>query len=109
MTLWTVAHQAPLSTGLSQKEYWSGLPCPNLGDLSDPGINLVSSVAPALEVDSLPLSQVCGYQQIVLINHEDSPWMEDFFIFFITCSSFAIRSKFIASRKEQHKLSRTWK
>ena len=27
-TLWTVAHQAPLSMGLSRQEYWSGLPCP---------------------------------------------------------------------------------
>ena len=26
-TLWTVAHQAPLSMGLSRQEYWSGLPC----------------------------------------------------------------------------------
>ena len=68
--------------GISQKEYWSGLPCPHPGDLSDPGINLLSPVAPALYVDSLPLSQVCGYQQIVLINHEDSPWMEDYFVFF---------------------------
>ena len=25
-TLWTVAHQAPLSMGLSRQEYWSGLP-----------------------------------------------------------------------------------
>ena len=25
-TPWTVAHQAPLSKGLSRQEYWSGLP-----------------------------------------------------------------------------------
>ena len=24
-TLWTVAHQAPLSMGFSRQEYWSGL------------------------------------------------------------------------------------
>ena len=24
-TLWTVAHQAPLSMGFSKEEYWSGL------------------------------------------------------------------------------------
>ena len=24
VTLWTVAHQAPLSMGFSQQEYWSG-------------------------------------------------------------------------------------
>ena len=25
-TLWTVAHQVPLSMGFSRQEYWSGLP-----------------------------------------------------------------------------------
>ena len=26
VTLWTVAHQAPLSMGFFRQEYWSGLP-----------------------------------------------------------------------------------
>ena len=34
----TVAHQAPLSMGLSRQEYWSGLPFSSLGDLPDPGM-----------------------------------------------------------------------
>ena len=34
----TVAHQVPLSMGFSRQEYWSGLPCPPLGDLPNPGI-----------------------------------------------------------------------
>ena len=38
VTLWTVARQAPFSTGLSRQEYWSGLPCPSPGDLPNPGI-----------------------------------------------------------------------
>ena len=29
----TVSHQAPMSTGFSRQEYWSGLPCPPPGDL----------------------------------------------------------------------------
>ena len=29
---------APLSTGFSRQEYWSGLPLPSPGDLPDPGI-----------------------------------------------------------------------
>ena len=33
-----VACQAPLSMELSRQEYWSGLPFPSAGDLSDPGI-----------------------------------------------------------------------
>ena len=41
-TPWTVAYQAPLSMGFSREEYWSGLPFPSPGDLSDPGIELGS-------------------------------------------------------------------
>ena len=56
VTPWTVARQAPLSMGFSRKEYWSGLPCPPPGDLPDSGIEH-TSVSPALQVDSLLLSQ----------------------------------------------------
>ena len=48
-TLWTIAHQAPLSVGFSSQEYWSGLPFPSPGDLPDPGIE---SGSPALKADS---------------------------------------------------------
>ena len=44
-TLWTVACQTPLSMGFSREEYWSGLPCPTLGDLPSPGIESASPVA----------------------------------------------------------------
>ena len=30
-TPWSVAYQAPLSTGFSRQEYWSGLPFPSPG------------------------------------------------------------------------------
>ena len=50
-TPWTVARQAPPSMGLSRQEYWSGLPFPSPGDLSNPGIEPRS---PALQADSLP-------------------------------------------------------
>ena len=49
-TLWTVAHQAPLPTGFSRQEYWSGLTCPSSGDLPRPGIEPGS---PAFQGDSL--------------------------------------------------------
>ena len=52
-TLWTVAHQAPLSMGFSREEYWSGLPFPPPGNLPDPGIEPASS---ALQENSLQLS-----------------------------------------------------
>ena len=35
---WTVACQAPPSMEFSRQEYWSGLPFPSPGDLSNPGI-----------------------------------------------------------------------
>ena len=44
-TPWTAAYQAPLSMGLSQREYWSGLPCPPPGDLAHPGTEPVSRIA----------------------------------------------------------------
>ena len=49
-TPWTVACQAPLFIEFSRQEYWSGLPFPSSGDLSDPGIEPIS---PALQADSL--------------------------------------------------------
>ena len=52
-TLWTQAHQTPLSMGFSKQEYHSGLPCPAPGDVPNPGIK---PDPPALQVDSLPLS-----------------------------------------------------
>ena len=55
-TLWTVAHQAPLSMGFSRQEYRSGLLCPPPGDLSDSGIEPAPPATLALQVDSLPLS-----------------------------------------------------
>ena len=54
-TLWTVAHQAPLSMGFSRQEYWSGLPFLFPGYLLNPGIKPAS---PALQVDSLPLNHM---------------------------------------------------
>ena len=64
VTPWTVAHQAPLSTGFPRQEYWRGLPFPPPEDLPDPGIKPES---PALvgvffttEPHGKPIS-VCKY------------------------------------------------
>ena len=46
--LLTVALQASLSMGFSQKEYWSGLPHPAQGYLPDPGIEPTSFMSLAL-------------------------------------------------------------
>ena len=40
--------QASLSTEVSSQEYWSGLPCPPLGDLPNPGTEHTSLVLLAL-------------------------------------------------------------
>ena len=47
-TLWTVAHQAPLSMGFFRQEHWSGLPLLTPGDLPDQGIEPASLMSPAL-------------------------------------------------------------
>ena len=44
----TVDHQILLSTEFSRREYWSGLPCPSLGDVPDPGIKPTSLAVPPL-------------------------------------------------------------
>ena len=61
-TLWTVAHQAPLSMGFSRQEYWSGLPFPSPGDLPNSGIEPWS---PALQADALT-SELPGKPQVAL-------------------------------------------
>ena len=48
VTLSTIALQAPLSMRFSRQEWWSGLPWPSPGDLSDPGIEPMSLMTPAL-------------------------------------------------------------
>ena len=47
-TLWIRACQDPLSTAFSRQEHWSGLPCPPPGGLSNPGIEAMSLMLPAL-------------------------------------------------------------
>ena len=54
MTLWTVAHQTPLSVELFRQENWSRLPFPPPGDLPNPGIQPMSLSSPAWAVGSLP-------------------------------------------------------
>ena len=44
--------------GVSRPEYWSGLPCPPLGDLPDPEIEPESLMSPAVAGPFLPTSTV---------------------------------------------------
>ena len=59
VTLWAVAHQAPLSMGFSRQEYWSGLPCPSPGDLPHPGIESASLTSAALAGGLFTTSAIC--------------------------------------------------
>ena len=56
VTLWTAAHEDPLSTGFARQEYCSGFPCPPRGDLPDPGIEQTSLKSPALAGGSFTTS-----------------------------------------------------
>ena len=48
VTPWTIAHQASLPMEFSRQEYWTGLPPPTPGDLSDSGIKPTSLGSSAL-------------------------------------------------------------
>ena len=55
-TLWIIGCQAPLPMGFSRQEYWSGLPCPPAGNISNPEIESVSLTSPALTPPGKPKS-----------------------------------------------------
>ena len=62
-TSWTVAYQAPPSVGFSRQEYWSGLPFPSPGDLSNPGIK---------PRDQTQVSRIASRRFTILATREDS-------------------------------------
>ena len=70
-TLWTVAHQTPLSVGFSRQEYWSGLPCPPPGDLPDPGMEPVSLMSPALAGGFFTTSATSEIQRSLTITYNN--------------------------------------
>ena len=53
--------------GFSRQEYWSGLPCPPPGLLSDPGIKPMSSASPAMKANSLLLSHQGSHTWIQIL------------------------------------------
>ena len=56
VTLWTVAHQAPLSRGYSRQEHWCRFLCPPPRELHNPRIKPTSLISPALAGGFLPLT-----------------------------------------------------
>ena len=67
-TIWTVAHQIPLSVGFFRQEYYNGLPCPPPGDLPDPGIEPMSPVSPQCRQILCPLSHQGGPVSMEVYN-----------------------------------------
>ena len=68
-TLWAVAHQTPLSMGFPSQEYWRGLPFLSPGDLSDPGIEPLSSGLVGRFVTAEPPGKLCLTMVVVLIQN----------------------------------------
>ena len=81
-TLWAVVHQALLSMGLSQQEYWSELPCPPSEILPNSEMEPTSDSSPALQADSLPLSHWRNTQNV----HSYTNMSYHFQIYKVRCS-----------------------
>ena len=66
-TPWTVTHQAPLPTGFSRQESWSGLPCHPPGDLPNIDRQILTAEPPGkpLRPFGWPLIQcdLCSYEE----------------------------------------------
>ena len=61
-TLWTVAHQVPLSIEFSKQEHWSEFPFSTTRDLPSPGIKPMFLVSPAL-ADGFFTTEIPGKQK----------------------------------------------
>ena len=70
-TPWTVVHHALLSLGFSRQEYWSALPYPSPGNLSDPGIEPTS---PALAAGFFNTFSSVQFSGSVMFNSFMTPW-----------------------------------
>ena len=66
-----IACQPPLSMGFPRQEYWSSLPFPVPGDLSNPGIKLASLLCPTLadRFFTIALPRKSHVSYYYLLNH----------------------------------------
>ena len=83
-----------MQDSLSMQEYWSGLPCPPLGDVPNPGIELTYLMPSALhQACSLPLALpgkpqldtnsvrfLCDYLGVTLLRISQEPWSYHFWV-----------------------------
>ena len=73
-TRWTIARRAPLSMGFPRQEYWSGLSFLSPGDLSDPGIELVSSTLAGRFFTTDPAGKSANIKREVQLKSEFCRW-----------------------------------
>ena len=75
-TLWTVAHQAPLSIGFSRQEYWSGVSFPTTGDLPSPEIEPESPALASGFFTTVPSRKPLFHDGVFCIAHGELWWGE---------------------------------
>ena len=108
MTLWTVAHQVPLSREFSKQEYWSGLPFPASGDLPNLGIEPTSHYVSCIGRQVLYHSQTPSLSLPYLFLHCNHKFGFFFFFFLVhkfvfdICKSFYFINKFVLFFKIPH-------
>ena len=73
-TRWTIACRAPLSMEFPRQEYWSGLSFLSPGDLSDPGIELVSSALAGRFFTTDPAGKSVNIKREVQLKSEFCRW-----------------------------------
>ena len=73
-TPWTVAHQAPLSVGISRQDDWRGLPFLPPGDLPHPRIKSTSLASPALAGAFSTTSATSVQFSRSVVSDSASPW-----------------------------------
>ena len=75
-TLWTADCQAPLSMGFPRQEYWSGSPCPSLGNLPDLRIEPTSVTSPLLagRFFTTSITWEAPYMYNILFIHSSVDW-----------------------------------
>ena len=103
VTLWTIAHQSPLSMGFSGREYWSELLCPPPGDLLNPRIISKSLMSPAWADGFFTMSGTWEAQPLPLSSSEkfSSPQRETPYPFSIYLHSLSLSECYIAARAEK--------
>ena len=114
VTPWTVARQSPLSMGFSRQEYWSGLPFPSPGDLSNPRIEPGS---PALQADTLcsepPGNKVGCYflLQGIFLTQQSNPGLLHYrqFLYSLSHQAGTLTQKGSTNQLDQDKSHCSWK